>query len=141
MTVFVQLILIIIFQVFILAGVVFSTFLGNGKEDRVVVNSATKLSLVWIIIPFLQKQDACFGAGVGFKGISIQTDYCQNARTLRYKLTDILVGCVIESALWEDNRHASTGFEEIQVALNKQNIASDFTLCLAVFLKTKFVLM
>ena len=56
------------------------------------------------------------------------------------KFTDMFIRCVIESALWQHNCHASAGFEEAQISFDKQNIPSDFGLRLATCLKTEFVL-
>ena len=57
------------------------------------------------------------------------------------KFTDMFIRGIIESVLWQHNCHTSAGFEEAQISFDKQNIPSDFVLCLAIYLKAEFVLM
>ena len=64
MSIFVQFILIIaVLKIHVIARIILAAFLGDSEKDRVV--------LIWVvvIVPFLQKQNTCFGAGVWLEGV------------------------------------------------------------------------
>ena len=72
-------------------GIVLPWFLGHCEKDRIIINPGAKRSLLGIIIPLLQEKNAGFGAGMGFKGINVQTDDCDNACFVGDELTNILI--------------------------------------------------
>lgn len=59
-----------------------------------------------------------------FENIAVQTDNGENAAALRNILTDGLIAAVVETSMRQDDCHTSTGFQEVQVALDKENISS-----------------
>ena len=69
---------------------------------------------------------------MGLEGVVVQADHREDAGTFSDKIPDVLVGGVVKAALRQDNRHTSAGFQEVQVALDKENIPSNFALCLPV---------
>ncbi len=44
------------------------------------------------------------------------------------ELANMFVRGIIESSLWQHNRHASAGLEKVHIALDKQNVAPNLAL-------------
>ena len=97
----------------------------GGKEDIVILLFRAKRTRCRIIVPFLDKQDAGLGAGVGLEGILMKADDCKDAAALGDELPDALVARVIESSLWEDNSHTSAGPEEVEIPLDEEEVAAN----------------
>lgn len=63
-----------------------------------------------------------------FEHISVQPDNGKNAATLRNIFTDSLIAAIVKTSLRENDCHASAGFQEVQVSLNKENIPANLVL-------------
>ena len=57
--------------------------------------------------------------------IAVQTNNGKDAAALRNKLTDVLIAGVVKTTLRQDDSHTTAGFEEVQVALDKQHITAN----------------
>ena len=114
------------------AGVVLGGFLHRGEEDGVVVHFWAEGAGFGVIVPFLDEEDGGFGAGVGFEDIAVEADDGEDAAVLGDVFAEVLVGGVIEAALGEDDGHATAGLEEIEVALDEEEVAAEFGLGFAV---------
>lgn len=135
-SVFVQLIpSVLVFEVNIIAGVVFAAFFAYGKEDGIVIHFGAKF-----IVPFLHEQHAGFGAGVRFEGVAVQSYDGEDAGAIGDEFSDVFVGGVVKAALRQDDGHASAGFEEVQIAFDEEDVASDFVLGFAVGFEGEIVL-
>ena len=87
MSVLVQLVLaVVVLDIDVVAGVVLATSLGNCHEDRIVFEARAVGALRWIVVPLLKKQNAGFGAGMGFEGVGVQADHRQNTGVLGNKV-------------------------------------------------------
>lgn len=53
------------------------------------------------------------------KHISMQAHDRKNAAAFSNKLSECFIAGVVKAPLRKDNRHASTGLKEVQIALNK----------------------
>lgn len=102
----------------------------GGEEDRVVGHLGAQRADDRIVVPFLDKQHAGLGAGVRLEHIAMQTDHGENAAMLSQVFAQRLVGGVVETPLRQHHGHSPTGFEELKVALDKQNVPPDVGLVL-----------
>ena len=75
-----------------------------------------------------------------FKDIAVQTDNCKYAATFSNIVTDILIACIIETTLREDNGHSTAGFQKVEIAFNEQNISANFFLPFAFIVLRKFIM-
>ena len=109
-----------------LAGVVLGRFLHGGEEDRVVVLLRAEFG-----IPFLDDEDGGLGAGVGLEDISMQADDGEDAAVFGDVFAELFVRGIVEAALRQDHGHASAGFEEVEIALDEEQVAADLGLIAA----------
>ena len=62
------------------------------------------------------------------ENISMQADDSENAAALCNIFPERPIGAVIESALRQNDGHASARLQEVQVALDKENVSADLIL-------------
>ena len=63
-----------------------------------------------------------------FEHIAMQANDGKDAAALRNKFTDVLIAGVVKTPLRQDDSHTTAGFEEVQVALDKQHITANLVL-------------
>ena len=110
----------------------------GGKEDRIVVQLRVVVGLVLVVLPLLDEEDACLGAGVRLECIAIKANDCEDAALVRNIAANLLVGRIIEAPLRENDCHSSASAEELDIALYKEDVAADALLRLSV-LGTEFI--
>lgn len=110
----------------LVARVALARLLHGGEENRVVI-----LLRAEFIIPFLHEQNRGLCTRMGLEHVAMKSDHSQNTAFLGNEITDILIAAVVESSLWKDNSHTTAGFQHVQVALDKEDIAPDLRLLLA----------
>lgn len=104
---------------YFLSAVVLAWFLHGGEEDGVVFPAWTEL-----FVPFLDEEHAGLGPGVWFEYISVQSHDGQYSTSLGYVVAYVAVAAVVEPSLRQHYGHASSGFEEVEVTLYKEYVAS-----------------
>ena len=119
------------------AGVLALPTLGR-KEDRIVVATRVVVGLVLVVLPLLNEEDACLGSSVWLEGVAVETHDGENPAALGDVFADLAVGRVVETALGKDDGHAPAGAEEVDVALDEEDVAADALLGLA-FFRAEFV--
>ena len=102
------------------------------KEDRIVVALRIVVWLVLVVLPLLYKQYTRFRAGMRLECIAVQPDHGKDTAVFRDESADVLIRRIVEASLRKDDGHASTGTEEVDVALDEKNVAPDAALRLAV---------
>ena len=106
------------------AGVLALLALGS-EEDVIVIHFLAHRTDIRIVVPLLHKEDAGFSSSVGLKGVLIEADDCEDAAALGDELPNPLVAAVVETTLREDDGHASAGAEEVEIALDEEQVAPD----------------
>ena len=67
------------FLVDVVAGVVLAAVLAGGEEDGVVLGARAKRPGVWVVVPFLQEENAGLGAGMRLEGVAVEADDGEDA--------------------------------------------------------------
>ena len=103
----------------VIAGVGLAAVLAGGEEDRIVIEFRAKWSGAFVVLPFLEEQDAGLGPGMRLEGVAVKADDGEDAGLVGDELSDVGVGGVVEAPLRQDDTHSPAGFEEFEVALDK----------------------
>ena len=119
------------------AGVLALPALGR-EEDRIVVATRVVVGLALVVLPPLDEKDARLGAGVRLEGVAVEAHDGEDPAALCDVFADLAVGRVVEAALGKDDGHASACAEEVDVALDEEDVAADALLGLSV-LRAEFI--
>lgn len=82
------------FPIEFIAAVVLTLFLLGCEEDVIIIDFRAQY-----VVPFLNEQYACLGAGMRFEGVAVQSHDGKNAASFGNIFADGLVAAVVESAL------------------------------------------
>lgn len=104
----------------------------RGKKDRIVVALRVVVRLVLVILPLLDEQDTCLGAGMRLKCVAVQANDGENAALVRDIAANLLVGRVVEAPLRKNDCHTSARAKELDIAFDEEDVAADALLRLAV---------
>ena len=110
-------------QIELIAGRVLAGLLHRSEKNRIVLFFRAQR-----IVPLLNKQDGGFCSCMRLENIYMQADDSENAAALCNIFPERPIGAVIESALRQNDSHASARLQEVQVALNKEDIPADLVL-------------
>ena len=116
---------------FVAAGVFAFAALG-GKENRIILAPGVVIGLLPVVLPLLDEKDTRLGSGVRLEGVGVKAHDGKNATLVCDEFADFLICLVVEPSLRKDNRHASAGPEEVDVALDEKDVAADALLGMAV---------
>ena len=103
------------------ARIVLARLPHRREEHRVILTSRTKL-----IIPLLHKKHARLRPCVWLEDVFMEADNREYPALPRDEVPYVFVAGIVEASLRQYDCHSSAGLEELEVALDEENITPDF---------------